>query len=67
MFLSQAVVKSFVSLFFSADRGSLGKMMNTKHMFNPIKLELIILVATMICHAINEFRYGSRKIDKWED
>ena len=38
----------------------------TKHMFNPIQPAVIILVATMIRHGIDEFKHGSRHPMKFE-
>ena len=66
LFLSDVMSKTIAQLFFSNDRGSLGTNQLTKHMFNPLTSDLIILVATMIRHAISEYRHSPRRVIKFE-
>jgi hypothetical protein len=58
--------KTIAQLVFFNDRGSLGTNQATKYMFNPLTSELMILVATMIRHAIAEYRHSSRQVVKFE-
>jgi len=45
---------------YNGRRESFGTTSLTQHMFNPITSPVIILVATMIRHSIEEYRHGVR-------
>ena len=53
-------------MFFTGERGSYGTHEVTKHMFNPLTGDLIILVCCMLEHAITEYEFGFRVMKKFE-
>ena len=65
-FLSDVVVKACISLFFSSERGSLGVLDDTKHMFDPLRPRMIWLVCTMIHVAIKDYEHGTKKVVQFQ-
>ncbi len=56
------IIHAIAGLFFQNDRKELARRLGIWHMFNPIRAETIVLVATLIQHALEEYATSGMRI-----
>jgi Domain of unknown function (DUF6532) len=61
-FLADIIVNVIAILFFQNDKKGLGREAGTRHMFSPLRAETVILAATFIQHALEEYAAGGTKL-----
>lgn len=61
------LIKAIVLVFYSGDgRQGLARSALTRQYFEPIGVNPLLIVATMICHSLNEFETGSKTTLKFD-
>ena len=66
MFLNSIIIKFFALLFFNNNYKNFENFNKIKYIFNFIISNIIILIATIIRYAINEFKYNFKYTIKFE-
>ena len=60
--MADIIVHAIAGLFFQNDRKGLARRAETQHMFNPIRAETVVLVATLIQHALEEYATSGTRV-----
>ena len=61
------LIKAITLIFINNDNDcSYGRNTDTAYLFNPLRGEVIVLIATLTQHAIGEYEYGQKKVQAFD-